>query len=112
MALLDQAIIALCATAQPQYNAPCKASLQAGTRQIGIYEQINTGEKVANQIALHDAQQNLGDTTIIVIGGVAFVAKAVQDRGLSFNLPTYGVCDSLGSHVGIGSYGLHMGWKF
>jgi len=112
MALIDQAILTFCATMQPQYNAPCKASLQAGTRQIGVYEQVNTGEKAFDRMASISAYNNLNNTTIIVIGGTYFIAKTIQDRQVNFNLPTYGVCDSLGTHIGIGSYGLHAGWKF
>ena len=112
MALLDSAILMLCATTQAQYNAPCKASIEAGTKQYGIYDQINTGERVFDKMAERNAREGLGDTTIYVIGGGAYIYKVVQNKGVDFNLPTLGLCNSVSSHIGIETYSLRLGWNF
>ncbi len=110
--LLDQAIVALCATYNPAYNAPCRNSILAGTKQIGVYDQINNGERVFDHITEKSARDNMGDTTIIIVGGTYFVAKAIQNKGLDFALPTLGICDSASNHVGVGAYSLRIGWNF
>lgn len=110
MALLDSAILALCI--HSKYPAACKASLEAGAKQSGFYQVSNNAEHIINYDAQRDATQNFGENTVLIIGGAGLIAKVVRDRSIDFNLPNFGLCDSLSNHIGLNSYGVRMGWNF
>ena len=113
MALLDSLIISICAAGtQGQGTPACNASVKAAAQQSGVAQSFNNGEKIIDNMATKDAQTYLGNTTIYMVGGAVYISKVIQNKGLDFELPNLGICDSLSNHIGMDNYGLKFTWKF
>lgn len=111
MSLFKSVIISACSLANPAHEDACIVSLEAAARQNGIEQNINALEKKEISIAKTDFSNMVGSQGIYLVGTSVFVANIVKQKGLSFKLPTLGVCDEVSNRVGIKSYGLIMKWN-
>lgn len=109
MSLMSMAIVGACATAQ---SGACVKSLEAGTKQYGIEQNVDTFEQKTTTKANKEAYNLLGDTGVQALGGGFFLAKTAIDKYVMFQVPTLGVCDSVVSQVGLDFYKLKLEWNF
>lgn len=90
----------------------CNKAAEAGAKQSGFEQNIETVQKGIEKEADHKAHYILGDTGMEVVGGGIFLAKTVVDKSVNFNLPTLGMCDRITNHVGVDKYSLELVWGF
>ncbi len=106
-------MIAICSQYQgTHYYDACAKSLEAGTLQTGIRQKYDSAEGKANQFVTKTAEENLGKSTVTVIASGAYVYKVVNQKSLTFRLPTFGFANSLSNTVTPNSYTLNIGWNW
>ena len=103
-------ITSACLGMNPSYHDACIKSLEAGTKQSGIEENVDRAQKIVEKTADQKAHQILGQQVMEITGGGVFIAKTVIDKSVQFNLPTFGVCDKITNQVGVDKYSMQMVW--
>lgn len=90
----------------------CSKALEAGSKQSGIEQDVDTFQKNVEKQANNEAHEYFGDTGVEVLGSSLFLLKTVIDKSVRFNAPTFGLCDSVTNQVGPNDYKLLLEWKF
>lgn len=107
-ALITSACLGLSGSGQEA----CNKALEAGVKQIGIEQSVNTLEKNVSRDADQKGHYYLGDKGMEMVGGGAFLAKTIIDRALVFSAPTFGICDQIVNKVEPNKYSLQLQWRF
>jgi len=110
--LFSQAITAFCmsAASSATYNNACNHAVDAGTRQVGIRQQVDGAEDKTTALVATKATDVAGKHVSMAVGAVGFVYKTYRDKSLVFKLPTMGICDSLSNQITPNSYILSFQW--
>jgi hypothetical protein len=105
-------IAASCTGFSGNGHEACSKAMEAGGKQSGIIQNIDTAEKKVSKDAEQEVHYLLGDTTFDVVGGGVFLAKTVREKSVQFNAPTFGLCDKITSQIGVDKYSLNLEWRF
>lgn len=105
-------LVAACVSVQGQYHEACNKALDAGTRQVGIRQQVDNAEDKSLQLVNAKAENTIGKDGMWVVGSGFFVYKTARDKSLDFKLPTLGLCNSVTNHVTADSYNIKLNWNF
>lgn len=105
-------ITSMCMGLSGNGHDACYKAGEAGAKQSGIEQEVDTLQKHVERDADKTAHEYLGETTMSVAGGGVFVVKTIVDKSLKFNTPTFGLCDRITNEVGINKYSLHLEWGF
>lgn len=107
------AMLAMCTQYQgTHYYEACLKAMDAGTRQVGIRQQYDATEGKLNEVATHQAENTLGKPVMSAIGSGVFVYKTVNDKKVTFRLPTGGLADSVSNTITPTSYSVNIQWKW
>lgn len=112
MPLLSSAIVAMCLNYQGQYKEACVKALESATRQTGVYQSIEQTENQVNRYANNRAEHIVGRKGISIVGTGFFVVRTVRDKTVTFFLPNFGICNSIGNRISPTSYDMDIEWKF
>jgi hypothetical protein len=97
------------------YNDACNHAVDAGTRQSGWRQTVDSAEDKVNEIVTVKAtkitKSVAGEEGLTVIGTGGFIYKTVKSQSLSFRLPTLGICDSASNNITPTYYGLTLNWN-
>lgn len=111
--LFGTAIVAICAgTATGQYNEACNKSIDAGTRQIGIRQTVDTGEDRTIQYVNTTVEQNTSKGVQSVMGAAGFAYKTARDKRVVFKMPTMGLASSVSNEISPDRYAITIKWNF
>lgn len=110
--LLSSVIVAACVGAHGNVHEACVKSLDAGTRQTGIRQNVDQIEddfiryinmRLANELSKEQQK---------VLGAAGFFFKVAKDQKINFRTPTLGVCDRIENELTPNSYLVRFGWYF
>lgn len=114
--LLGSAIVAVCVGASGQAYEACTHAIDAGTRQMGIRQQVDSAEdntvNYVNDRVVNRVVNSLDKEDLLILGAAGFVYKTAMDRKLVLKLPTWNLCDSLVNEISPVSYGIKIQWSF
>jgi hypothetical protein len=110
--LFGSAILSACLGLEGSYYDACSKAIDAGTRQIGLYQQAELIEKRTNKYALGEAKKYFGDEGVKAIGFIGFGVKTVRDEKVAFKLPNLGLASSVNNEIGKDSYKINIQWNF
>lgn len=86
MALLDSMILTACMGMSGQSNDACVKALQAGTKQSGVEQNVNTYESRQTKGLERTAYDIFGRSTVGVVGGAVWLGKSVSEKKASFGI--------------------------
>lgn len=112
MGILTSAITSICMGITGAGQQACLNGLNAGTKQTGMDHSIDAKEQQEIRLLNEDAYETFGPNGVKIIGGTLYLVKVAQDRGVTVNLPTLGLCDNFTSLAGIDNYSLRLEWRF
>lgn len=110
--LFSTAIVAVCVSAQGQYNVACNNALDAGTRQVGIRQDVDMVEDGTIRYVETQAQKKLGNRSLSLVGTGYAAYRINKDKKVKFKLPDIGICNSITNEVTPNSYKVDFQWKF
>lgn len=90
----------------------CTKAAEAGAKQSGFEQTVDSAEKKVTQKADAEAKDLLGEDTVSVVGSTVFIAKTVVDKKVKVKLPTFGLCSSASTEIGVDKYSLKLEWGF
>lgn len=107
--LIEMLIAASCASGQ--YNQACSKAMEAGTKQTGIYQNVDKAESMGKQEALKTVTNVAGETPAAVVG---VAAKSYHDKGVTYSFKPVDVLsiDRITTRVGKGTGTLNFEWRF
>lgn len=111
MPLMSWAIQLACQNAYSNHTDACNHALEAGSKQIGLFQ---TDEKVENYYTLQakeTATSTFGTGATDIVGGTAYFYKVYRNKAIDFKLPTLGLADSASNHITTNSYSINLSWK-
>lgn len=111
-AALTAMITASCLSFSGNSHDACSKGMEASAKQSGVEQEVDVFQKDLEKKANRQAKDLLGDTGVQIVGGSIFVAKAVADKSININTPTFGLCDRITNQVGVDKYLLKLEWKF
>lgn len=109
--LISAMIVSSCVGLTGSFKEACQKGIEAGAKQTGLEENVNKAEKRAEFLAHNQAVNLVGNTTIDIVGGTAFLYKTVTEKSIKLDLPTFGLCDNASSQIGDKSYYLNISWR-
>jgi hypothetical protein len=112
MGVLDSLIMTACLGASGATHDACQKSLQAGSKQSGVEQNIDTYESKVTTNAEKDTKEKLGETTVEILGGTAFLTKSVVEKHATIGLPNLGLCTYIKAQIGQDKSMLSLEWKF
>lgn len=86
MALLDSMILTACMGLSGQSNDACVKALQAGTKQSGVEQNVNSYETRQTKGLEYKAYDWFGKQTVGVVGGAVWLGKSVSERKAAFGI--------------------------
>lgn len=112
MGLLSTTITSVCiAITDPNEQQACLNGLTALSKENNTDKMFDSTENEFNKYLLKDANDVFTNNGTVWIGGSLYIVKVIHDRRVSFNLPTFGVCDSLSNAIGPDSYLIRLEWR-
>lgn len=105
-------IASACISSSGVKQEACSKGLEAGTKQFGVEQSVNSFEKKVEKDAKLTAYDWFGKTGSDVLGGTIFLAKTVKDKSVSFGLPTLGIANRITTTAGVDIYRLNLEWRF
>lgn len=110
--LFGSAIIAFCmGAATGSYNDACIHAMDAGTKQSGISQQMDSVEDKSVEIVNRHVIKTFGKETMSVIAAGGYIYRVAREGRVSFRIPTLGICSSLNNEITADSYKLLLEWK-
>lgn len=109
--LMTSAIVALCVSSPAMYQSACNSAVDAGTRQVGLRQDVDSFEEKTVSVAKSKTEAALGDQKWF-LGAALFSAKVAKEKKVDFKVPDIGVADSIKGTVAPKSYGMVFEWKF
>ncbi len=106
------AIVAMCSQYEgTRYHEACLKAADAGSRQVGLRQNVDSTQDRANEMVTRKAENSLGHGVVeaATVGGFAY--KCVSSKSVSFRVPTLGLADSIENRLGIGSYNVLFRWN-
>lgn len=95
MSLLESAILSLCLSHSAQTNVACKDAIQAGAKQSGFEQTMDTFEHRETLYMESGVFSTMGKENAEIVGGTLWVANAAATKRASLSLPNLGLCDNL-----------------
>lgn len=107
--LIEMLIAASCAGAT-QHEA-CSKAVEAGTKQYGVYQNVDKAEDLTKKEAVHKVDDVAGAAPAAVVG---FVAQGYHDKGFRYSFKPGDVLDvdKVTTQVGKGNGSLVFEWRF
>jgi hypothetical protein len=90
----------------------CAKSKTVTTTEISAKDQMSAAENKAQKLALGQAYDTLGKTTVDGIGSAAFLYNTYTTKKLTFEIPHAIICDTIHADVSPNSYGVKLQWNF
>lgn len=112
MGAVEALITATCIGLSGNIQDACEKSLEAGSKQSGVEQNINRFEDKVSKNADQKARGVIGDSGMEVAGGVAFVVKSVADKAILVKIPSFIRGASMDAKIGQEKSGLTVEWKF
>lgn len=112
MSLMTTLIASVCVGLSGADKDACTNGLDAGSKQYGIQQDVDSAENKTNKEAIKESYSLLGNGGTKVLGGSLFMAKAAYEKSLTLQMPTMGLCNFLTSEVKPNAYNLKMEWKY
>ena len=113
-----------CSNVEPMYQNACSKAMEAGTKQSQVYQYDEKGEGYFRVYAQKQATDFLGEDTFKAIGGTVggtvFLYNTAKSRSISFNLPTFGLCNSANNQISLNpnssqiilnTYRINLNWS-
>ncbi len=110
--LFGTLIVSACMSVQPAQQDMCQKTLDAGTRQVGVRQQVDRVEDFATNKAEMTIKSNLSPTQLKVTEVALVGYKVVKDRRAAFRLPNMGLCDSISNEISLDTYNVNLNWRF
>lgn len=110
--VLGSTIIAICLSAQGSYNQACNKALEAGSKQSGVYQEIDGIEKGTIKYINTQAEKRLTKNEMSAVATGYLVYKTTKDKKIQINLPTLGLFDKVHSEISPTSYNVRFQWNF
>jgi len=110
---MQSAILSLCSTLTTgsQYDQACNKAVEAGTKQTGTYQLLDSYETKTISYTENEASYHLGDESVSAVGATVYAYRTFRTKTLKFNLPNMGICNSVSNDITPNSYALHMKWE-
>lgn len=105
-------ITSACIGLSDQAKEACTHGLDAGAKQSGIEQSVNSAQKIATKNIKIEAIKLVGKTPIDIVAGSFFIAKAVSDKTIGANVPTMGLADRARAEIGKDKASFKMEWSF
>lgn len=112
MALTEMLIAAACMNSPSNYIQACTNAADAGTRQVGIRQNVDMFETFTSKFADKEAQSLFGKKGVSVMGTGMFIYKATTDKKVNLPLPSMGLCDQVSTELTTDSQLLRLQWTF
>lgn len=112
MGLIDTLIVTSCVGLSGVQQDACNKALEAGSKQSGISQTMNTYEKHELNSLQDGAINYLGKDTVNVLGGMGWLTKSLVEKKASFGLPNFGICDKLTTEINTNTTKLVFKWMF
>lgn len=109
--LFGSMIAAVCVGTSGSYNSACTHAVDAGTRQVGIRQDVDRAESIAMKIVNMQASKTLGRDAMSAISAGSYVYHVTKVKSINLRLPTLGLCNSLNGQIGLDAYKLVLEWK-
>ena len=90
----------------------CTHGLDAGAKQSGIEQSVNSAQKITTKNTKMKATKLVGQTPVDIVAGGFFIAKAVSDKAIGASVPTMGLADKIRAEVGKDKASFKMEWNF
>ena len=110
-AIFGSVVTAICLGVQGSYGPACNGAVDAGTRQLGIRQQIDNAEDKSVELTSKVIAKALGKQAMSVVATGGYIYRVAKERSIGFNLPTLKICDSLSNQITLESYKLNFEWR-
>jgi hypothetical protein len=101
-----------CVALTEEDKAACKKIEHVPPKQASLESIANSAEEKYSKKAESTVRYMVGNTTFDYVGATAFAVKTVQDKSVSFGLPTLGLCNNAHVQVGQDKSDVRLEWKF
>lgn len=114
MGLIGSFIVGACLSAGSVLTdqQACEKAVEAGARQIGLYDSIDFFETKTVSSVTRVAEEKIGKDAVWSVTGTAFLIRTLSSKSLVFGLPTYGLCNSVRTEIKPEQSLLVFEWKF
>ena len=110
--IFDTTIIALCVGAHGNANTACQKAIDAGSRQVGLRQNVELVQDHAVHVANYQVEKNLSKDQFAALGAGIYLYKLARDKHLSVRTPTLGLCDRATTDLTLDTYQLLLKWSF
>lgn len=114
MSVLSSLLVSACVASSNMDSAQvaCEKAAEAGARQSGILQEVDSIEEEEIKMLTKKAEQDLGKDGAFVVAGGVFVARTISSQSVVFGLPNFGVCDSVKADINSQRSIVKLEWKF
>ena len=89
----------------------CNKFMEASAKSSQLWQNGEKAEKYFMNQAKMTSDNYLGKEFTSGVGGAVYSYRVFKYKSITFKFPTFGVCDSASTRVGIDSYSLSLGWR-
>jgi hypothetical protein len=108
--MLMELLIAASCSGAVNHEA-CSKAVQAGTMQVGLYDNVANAEKIAQTAATKEIERTVGKTPAVLVGSAA---KIYKDKAVTYSFKPTDVLsiDNVTTQVGQDKGSLSLEWRF
>lgn len=109
--LLETLIAQACASLFVSQQEACHKALEAASKQVGVYQQVDLAERRVGDIAVAKVQNMTGRRPLEVVG---VILKVYRDKSITYPIRRNpdGLIPSVLPSVGLDGGSINLGWRF